>query len=113
MKKIHVIAKFKIHPGKLTEFKDGANNCVLSTKKEAGALMYDWFIDEGNDTCTVIETYQDSEATLAHVQNVQEPLSQLMGISDFSIEVFGNASLELKDALASMNVVPVSFFKGL
>lgn len=113
MKKIHVIAKFKIHQGKLAEFKQGADQCVLVTKKEAGALMYDWFIDAESNACTVIETYQDSEATLAHVQNVHEPLSQLMAISDFAGEVYGNASAELKGALAQMSVVPVPFFGGL
>lgn len=113
MTKIHVIARFKIHKGKLDEFKQGADQCISSTKNEPGAQLYDWFIDEENLVCTVIETYSDSNATLAHAANVQVPLSKLMEISSFYGEVFGNASPELIDALAGMNIVPVPFFKGL
>ena len=113
MQKIHVIARFKIHKGKLAEFKKGADECIRVTSNEPGAELYDWFIDEENLMCTVIETYEDSVATMAHVGNVNESLSKLMAISEFSGEVFGNASEELKNALAGMNVVPVPFFKGL
>lgn len=113
MKKIHIVARFKIHDGKLSNFKSGADHCIAATKTEAGALLYDWFIDEDNMLCTVIETYQDSNAALAHVRNVQEPLSKLMEISDFSGEVFGNASSELSTALSQLKIVAVPFYKGL
>ena len=63
--------------------------------------------------CTVVETYKDSDATLAHAANVNELLGKLIEIADFSGEVFGNATDELEDALASMNIAVVPFFKGL
>lgn len=113
MEKIHIIARFKIHEGKLAEFKPGSDKCIALTKNESGALLYDWFIDVENLACTVIETYQDSSATLAHVANVSDPLSKLMEISDFSGEVFGNASEELQNALKDMNIVAVPFVGGL
>ena len=113
MKNIHIIARFKIHEGKLAEFKNGVDKCVSATKNEEGAKLYDWFIDEDNLACTVIETYKDSEAVLAHSGNVNELLGKLMEISDFSGEVFGNATDELKGALKSMNIAVVPFFKGL
>lgn len=113
MTKIHVIARFKIQEGKLSEFKNGADECVKVTKNEPGAELYDWFIDEDNLLCTVVETYKDSSATMAHVGNVNEALSKLLAISEFSGEVFGNASQELRDALAPMNILPISFYKGL
>jgi len=34
-------------------------------------------------------------------------------MSDFSGEVFGNASEGLRNALAQMNIIPVPFYKGL
>jgi len=83
MKKIHVVARFNIHDGQLDQFKAGMDNCIVLTKNEPGALVYDWFIDEKNLACTVIETYQDSNAVLAHVGNVNDSLSKLMEISDF------------------------------
>ena len=113
MKNIHVIARFKIHDGKLSDFKAGVDKCISLVKNEKGALLYDWFIDEENLACTVVETYQDSDATLVHAANVGEQLGKLMEIADFSGEVFGDASKELQEALAGMNIKAVPFYKGL
>lgn len=113
MENIHIIARFKIQEGKLIEFKTGADKCIAATKNEEGALLYDWFIDEENLQCTVVETYKDSDATLAHAANVNELLGKLLEISDFSGEVFGNASTELQGALAGMNIQAVPFYRGL
>lgn len=113
MEKIHIVARFKIHDGKSAAFKVGAEECISLVKNEAGALVYDWFIDEANQLCTVIETYQDSAAVMAHVGNVNPALSKLMEISDFSGEVFGNASAELKGALEGMGITPVPYVAGI
>ena len=113
MEEIHIIARFKIHEGKLSELKNVAEKCVLATKSEVGALLYDWFVDDGKLECTVVETYQDSEAVLAHSGNVNEPLSKLLEIADFSGEVFGNASDELQKTLQGKNIVSIPFFSGL
>lgn len=113
MENIHVVARFKIHEGQLQKFKSGTKDCIAATKNETGALLYDWFIDENAMICTVIETYKDSNAVLAHAGNASEPLSKLMEISELVVEVFGNTSVELQNALKEMNVTPVPFFGGL
>lgn len=114
MEKVHIVARFKIHEGKLEEFNQGKEECISLVKKnESGALVYDWFLDKGNSLCTVIETYKDSGAVMAHVGNVNPSLSKLMEISDFSIEVFGDVSAEVKTALSNMGVVSVPYFGGI
>lgn len=112
MKKIHVIARFKIHSDKRAGFEQLAKDFIPLVRNEPGAELYDWFIDEQNH-CTVIETYTDSEAVFAHLVNVGGLLAKLMEISDFSGEVFGNVSPELEKALLDMQVKPVPFFQGL
>ena len=113
MEKIHVLARFKIHKGKLEDFKLGASRCIDVTKEEHGALLYDWFIDEEAMECTVVETYADSTATLHHASNINESLSQLMEIADFSGEVFGNKSEELATALGQMNIKAIPYYGGM
>lgn len=113
MEKIHIVVRFKIQEGKLEEFKQGASKCIEITSKEPGALVYDWFIDEEAMICTVVETYKDSEATLFHAGNVNEALSRLLEITEFSGEVFGNASEELTNALSQMNIKPVPYLGGI
>lgn len=109
MEKIHIIARFKINSGKLTEFNKVKEECIALTKNETGALVYDWFLDEVNLLCTVIETYQDSDAVMTHAGNVNPSLSKLIEISDFSAEVFGNASTELKNTFGEMGIVPIPY----
>jgi len=113
MEKIHIIVRLKIHDGKLDQFKTGMNTCIGLTKNEPGALVYDWFIDEENMLCTVIEIYEDSNAVLAHAGNVNDELGKLMAISDFSGEAFGNASEQVSSALAAMGIVPVLYAGGI
>lgn len=40
----------------------------------AGTLQYDWFISDDKKECEIRETYENSEALMAHVTNLLEPL---------------------------------------
>jgi quinol monooxygenase YgiN len=47
MSEILVIARLKIHDGKLEEFKRVAEKCLQSVRtKDSGTLQYDWFFSE-------------------------------------------------------------------
>jgi len=61
----------------------------------------------------VHETYADSNAVLAHMGNVGELLGQLLGMSDFELEIYGNPSIELQQAGAALNPKVYSFYQGL
>jgi len=114
MKNIQLTAKFKIHEGKVEEFKRIAAECVTAVQKnEPGALQYDWFFNPDQTECIVRETYVDSNAVLVHMGNVGELLGQLLGMGDFELEIFGNISEELKNAAAGLNPKVYSFYKGL
>ena len=114
MRKIKVIALFKIKEGKLNEFKQGVPGLINAVKKnEPGALTYDWYLNEEAMECMVLETYADSQALMAHAGNVGELLQKLMGISDLTLEVFGNPEAELKKILKDMGAKLYPFFAGL
>jgi len=114
MQNIQITAKFKIHSGKVEEFKKIAAQCVPAVKaNETGALQYDWFFNPGETECVVRETYSDSNAVLAHMGNIGTLLGQLLAMSDFDLEVFGNLSEELKNAAAGLNPKVYSFYQGL
>jgi len=116
MKEIQITAKFKIHPGKLDQFKTISGACVAAVEKNEkgkGALQYDWFFSPDNSECIVRETYVDSNAVLAHMGNVGELLGQLLGMSDFELEIYGNPSEELQEAGAPLNPKVYSFYQGL
>jgi quinol monooxygenase YgiN len=114
MKKIQITAKFKIHTDKVGVCKKIAAECVATVKQnEKDALQYDWFINPEQTEIVVRETYTDSNAVLAHLVNVSELLGQLLTMSDFEGEIYGNMSEELKHALAGLNIKVYSFYQGL
>lgn len=114
MKKIQITAKFKLHSGKLEEFKNIAAKCVAAVREnEKEALQYDWFLNPNQTEIVVREAYTDSDAVLVHLGNVGELLGQLLSMSDFEVEVYGNMSEELKKVAAGMNAKVYSFYTGL
>jgi quinol monooxygenase YgiN len=114
MDKIQLIARFKLHEGKLNDFKAVAKECLIVIKeKDKGVMHYDWFFDEKEAECVVVELYKDSAAVLNHVGLIGELLGKAMAMSNFSLEVYGNASDELKAALSGLSVKNYSFYQGL
>ena len=114
MQNIHITAKFKIHEGKVEEFKKITALCVSAVKaNETGALQYDWYFNPGETECVVRETYTDSNAVLAHLGNVGGLLGQLLSMSDFEAEIYGKMSEDLKNAVSDLNVKVYSFYQGL
>jgi quinol monooxygenase YgiN len=98
MSKIQVSAKMKINPGMLEEFKQQAAKCLFTAKdKDPGTLQYDWFISSDKTECEIRETYDSSEAFLAHVSNLREPLRILFEkfASHHSVVIYGEPSPEL------------------
>ena len=103
MSKICVVARVTIGEGKLEAFLAAAEKAFTTvSEKDTGTLQYDWYMSPDKTTCTVLETYESSEAVMSHMGNVQESLGALMGIGTLEIEVFGTPSDELKAAAAAM-----------
>ena len=106
MSEIKVVARLKIHKGKFDEFKALAAECRRIVKeKDQGTLQYDWFFNEDQHECVVLERYQDSNALLDHMGNLGETLGQLLSTGDFSAEVFGTPSTELLNASEGLDVI--------
>src|SRR5204863_10050622 len=94
---------FKVHPGKVEEFKKGFPMFVELTKKERKNLFYDFSVNGDEVFCR--EGYVDAEGLLAHLDNVGALLAHAMTIADLiRLEVHGPAAeLEkLKEPLAHL-----------
>ena len=115
MEKIQITAKFKIHKGKVDEFKKIANDAIaVVSENEKGktCLQYDWFVNSDETECVVRETYLDSNATMVHLGNVGEILGQLLNISDFSAEIYGPLSEEFKSVVAPFYPAVYNFYRA-
>ena len=107
MSNLQVSAKMRIRQGMLEVFKQHANKCVQRVKeKDPGTIQYDWFISSDNTECEIRETYENSEAFLAHLSNLGDLLLILYEkfASDHSVAIYGDASPELLEKLKARGV---------
>lgn len=113
MSEIQVLARMKVHSGKMGEFRELARQCLQSVKsKDQGTLQYDWFLDEGSEECVVVERYRDSDAVLEHMANLGPVFQALLSITDFSLEVFGSPSEDLVAAAEGLDVRVYASMQG-
>ena len=94
---------FKVHPGKLEEFKTGFPVFVEMTQAEPKNLFYEFSVNGDEIFCR--EGYTDAEGLLAHLDNVGVPLAKAMSIADLiRLEVHGPARelAKLREPLAHL-----------
>jgi quinol monooxygenase YgiN len=94
MNRIQVNARFAhISSTDLSEFKRVAAQALEVAKGEPGVLQYDWYLDDTQTVCVVRETYQDSDALLAHIATMGEVLDALSKLGGgCELEMFGDPS---------------------
>ncbi len=104
------IARFKIHEGKLEEFKRlSAQAMEIVRTKETGTLQYDSYFNDDQSECMVIERYRDSEAAMEHAANLADLSAAVLAIvSVVHGELLGEPSADLRARLAGSEV-PVLF----
>ncbi|MEW5723213.1 MAG: hypothetical protein AB1896_08910 [Thermodesulfobacteriota bacterium] len=83
-----IVPYFKVHAGKLGDFKKLCDQFVEKTGGEAKCLYYGFSFDADQAHCR--EGYQDAEGLLAHLDNVGALLQEALKIADLTrLEVHG------------------------
>ena len=100
------IARFKMHEGKLDEFKRlSAQAMEIVRTKGSGTLQYDTYFNDDESECVVIERYRDSEAAMEHAANLAELSAAILEtVSVVHGEVLGEPRAELRANLADSDV---------
>jgi quinol monooxygenase YgiN len=105
MSEIQGVARIRIHPGKLDEFKRLAAKCMESVRtKDTGMLHYEMYMNSDETECMVFERYRDSESLLEHIKNLGDTMAALMKMCSISGEVCGTPSPELRKSLDAAGV---------
>lgn len=114
MSEIEGIARIKIHPGKLEEYKRLAGLCMeVARTRDTGTLQYDLFLNADQTEVLVHERYRDSAALLEHLANLGPLMGEMMGVGSISGEVLGNPSPELRKGMEAAGVRIFSPFQSL
>lgn len=104
------IARFRIHEGKVDEYKRlSAQAMEIVRTKDPGTLQYDTYLNDDESECVIVERYRDSEAAMAHAANLGDISAAVLAIvSVVHGELLGEPSAELRAKLADSEV-PVLF----
>ena len=118
MANLQVSAKYENSRRQLEEVKQHANECIQRvTEKDPGTIQYDWFMSSDNTECEIRETYENSEAFLAHLSNLSNLLQILYEkfASDHSVAIYGDTSQDLLEKINARGVDTkfFSFLQGL
>ncbi len=114
MSNLQITARYQIPGDNLAAFKKIAEECHSIVKaKDKDTLQFDWYFNESQTECVLRETYPDSNALLSHLENVGELFSKLLGLAEFSAEVYGQPSPELLQATNGLSIKIFPFYQGL
>ena len=90
MAMMYTYAKFKIHPGKATEFKALVERCVAIVRdSEPGTVFYEWFLNADETECVALDAYVDLDAVMTHVAHIAPLMRALLAISERHLEIYG------------------------
>lgn len=98
-----IVPYFKVHEGKMDEFKAGCGALIDKTRQEPGSLYYGYSFN--GDTAHCREGYTDGAALLAHLENIGPLLQEALKIADITrLEVHGPESelAKLREPLANL-----------
>ena len=100
---------FKVHAGQMEAARAVLVKFIEKTKTESACLYYDFTVN--GDTVFCREAYAGAAGALAHLGNVDEPLGEMLQVSDLiRLELHGSAAelAQLKEPLAAL---PVEWFE--
>ena len=99
-----IVPYFNVHSGKLGDFKVMCEQFVEKTSKEPKCLYYGFSFDGDMAHCR--EGYENAEGALAHLENVNSLLQELLKISDLTrLEIHGPEEelAKLREPLTKLN----------
>lgn len=114
MSRLRSVARFRIQPGKAGEFKRIAAECLAIVRaKDPGTSQYEWYLNDEQTECIVLETYDTADALRAHAKNVGHLIGQLLGISQCSVEMLGTPTPEIREVLRRMSMTLLTPLQGV
>jgi quinol monooxygenase YgiN len=99
------IARFKIHEGKLEEFKRLSAQCMeIVRTKDTGTLQYEIYLNDDESECIVLERYRNSEALIEHTAHIGDLIEAIVATGSVAGELLGEPSAELRAKMADSEV---------
>lgn len=115
-RQLKVLVELTIAGNKISEVRAMLPAIMEKVKHgEPGTSNYQWYINEDNAKCYVMEEYDNAEAWLAHLTNLEDLLPALFAIAPLTRwEVFGHMPEGGKEKIQPSGAVlhePLAGFK--
>lgn len=102
MDEIKGIARVKIHPGKLDEWKRLTEQAMeIVRTRDPGTLQYEVFFNEDESEAIVFERYRDADAALEHFANIGHLMEPIMETATVTGEVLGTPNETMRSQLGA------------
>jgi quinol monooxygenase YgiN len=105
---VRFTVSLSIADGKFDAFEKIAEAMLAATRKEPGALGYDWCLNSDRRHCRLLETYANADAVVAHLTGpvVQEYVPKVLAVAALnSFEVYGDPGPTASAMLAGFGAV--------
>jgi len=100
MDEIKGIARAKIQPGKLDEYKRlCAEAMKIVRTRDRGTLQYEIFFNEDESEAMVFERYRDADAAIEHFANIGHLMEPLLATATVTGEVLGTPNAKMRELL--------------
>jgi quinol monooxygenase YgiN len=100
MDEIKGIARVKIHPGKLDEWKRLTEQAMeIVRTRDPRTLQYEVFFNDDESEAIVFERYQDADAALEHFANIGHLMEPLMATATVTGEILGTPNETMRAQL--------------
>jgi len=93
--------QLSVQDGRLDEARALMAEMVEATRREPGALGYEWFLSEDGKACHICERYADSAAALTHLGNFGANFAErfLACFAPTGFFIYGQPSDEVRGVL--------------
>ena len=111
---IRIVGEFTIAEGKTDAFKELIRTAIERVRSnEPDTLTYEFYFSDDETKCHALELYRNSQAVLTHIEDVGELLPKILAVAQIaSVDIYGNATGELKEALASFGAKFFTHWSG-
>ena len=111
---VNFLLELAVNPGRFEDFKALMPELVEANRKEVGMLTQEWAISDDQQVCHIYERFQNSVAVMTHLQSFGGNFAaRFMEIlKPTRLVVYGEPSVQVKDALAGLNPVYMAPFGG-
>ena len=100
MDEVKGIARAKIRPGQLAEYKRLCDEAMKIVRtKDTGTLQYEIFFNKDETEAIVYERYRDADAALEHFANIGHLMEPILATASVTGEVLGTPNAKMKQQL--------------